>query len=112
MGDNGVSSVLDVLEEWRFGFQGGPAIQDLNRELGLHWIGGDDGYAHYLVRQSIIQEYLRLVSFILRADIYQGVGTKDTFASEYAVRVLEERQGSNSIVSSSIEIGFGGTSEQ
>ncbi|KAG0045253.1 hypothetical protein BGZ83_009509 [Gryganskiella cystojenkinii] len=32
-----VKTVLDVLEEWRFGFKGGPPIQDLLQSSGARW---------------------------------------------------------------------------
>ena len=86
---------------WRNGdsdSKGGPAIQDLDHDLGRHWIGGADGISQYIVRHAIVQEYLRLVSFILCADVYPGGGAKDFLASEYAIRVLEERQGTNSLM--------------
>ncbi|KAG0051015.1 hypothetical protein BGZ83_004204 [Gryganskiella cystojenkinii] len=60
MNDN-VKTIVDVLREWRFGFQGGPAIQDLNFEYGGQWKLASDKNK-YLHRTAAVKAYVELVT--------------------------------------------------
>ena len=78
-----VVTVPDVLEEWRFGFKGGPSIQSLYRKFGSKWKFAGDGF-RFSSRASIVREYGRLVR-------EQGL------SDEQAIRNLEHARNGHSI---------------
>lgn len=55
-----VQTVEDVLQEWRFGFQGGPALQDLDHKWGGKWRIRSEK-CHYQNRMRIVKTYRRWV---------------------------------------------------
>ena len=56
-----------VLQEWRFGLNGLPAIQDLNAQYGGEWRAKVDK-SPYLHRATLVKEYKRLVLEECRSD--------------------------------------------
>ncbi|KAG0051601.1 hypothetical protein BGZ83_003521 [Gryganskiella cystojenkinii] len=56
-----VKTVRDVLEEWRYGFGGNRALQELNSEYGTSWRDSNKDHHKYIHRSAIVQEYVRLV---------------------------------------------------
>ncbi|KAG0043272.1 hypothetical protein BGZ83_011646, partial [Gryganskiella cystojenkinii] len=78
-----VVTVPDALQEWRFGIHGGPAIQDLNSRFMNKWRAAKDT-SSYIVRTTIIKEYIRLV-------------TEEDYDDEEAIRALEILRGSSSL---------------
>ncbi|KAG0049843.1 hypothetical protein BGZ83_005336 [Gryganskiella cystojenkinii] len=58
--DGRVKSLWDILEEWRFGFKGGPAIQDINSKYNARWWETTDK-ANFECRAMIVKEFVDLV---------------------------------------------------
>ncbi|KAG0051019.1 hypothetical protein BGZ83_004208 [Gryganskiella cystojenkinii] len=54
-------TVIEVLDEWRFGIHSGPALQDLNSQYGPFWRARSD-ICRWLPRLRIVKEFLRLVT--------------------------------------------------
>ncbi|GJJ71519.1 hypothetical protein EMPS_03869 [Entomortierella parvispora] len=78
-----VITVPDVLQEWRFGFEGGPSIQSLYRKFGSKWKFTGDGF-RFSSRAAIVREYVRLVR-------------KQGESDEEAIRSLEHARNGHSI---------------
>ncbi|KAG0044087.1 hypothetical protein BGZ83_010669 [Gryganskiella cystojenkinii] len=76
-----VQTVMDVLQEWRYGFQGGPAIQDLNSDYDNQWRDPLDSVM-YQQRLKIVQEFIRLA-------------TGAQYSNESAIQYLVDLQGSS-----------------
>lgn len=78
-----VETVSEVLQEWRFGFQGGPALQDLDQRYGRGWCNKKDLTRRYR-NSTIVKEFQRLV-----------LETGQT--EEQAIETLETRRDSRSL---------------
>jgi len=74
-----VKTTQDILQEWRFGYKGRPAIQDLNKIYPSRW-WGDQAQGEYEDRWMIVWEFVRLCE-------------EKNLTSEEAVEVLEELRG-------------------
>ncbi|KAG0044118.1 hypothetical protein BGZ83_010643 [Gryganskiella cystojenkinii] len=81
--DSEVKTVLDVLQEWRYGFKGSPAIQDLNNQHGSRWRDPCDKTV-YETRLGIVKEYMHLV-------LFKG------YSDRAAVSILQEIQGDDDL---------------
>ena len=80
---HGVTTVEDALQEWRFGFRGGPAIQDLNSQYGVHWRRPTD-WSAYTARTAVVKEYTILVK-------------EEGYTTEQAITKLDTEQGTSSL---------------
>ncbi|GJJ71518.1 hypothetical protein EMPS_03868 [Entomortierella parvispora] len=78
-----VLTVEDALQEWRYGFRGGPAIQDLNGRYGVHWRRPTD-WSAYTARTAVVKEYTVLVK-------------EEGYTSEQAIAKLNIEQGPSSL---------------
>ncbi|KAG0045292.1 hypothetical protein BGZ83_009480 [Gryganskiella cystojenkinii] len=76
-------NVLEVLEEWRYGLHGGPALQDLYLQYGSHWkVDADKN--RYDARAAVTKEYVRLV-------------LEEGLSDEKAIKSLDSLQGSKAL---------------
>ncbi|KAG0055126.1 hypothetical protein BGZ83_009538 [Gryganskiella cystojenkinii] len=76
-----VKTIQNVLQEWRFGFQGGPALQDMILERGGQaWLNRRDRIKVLRARWMVVLEFVHLVK-------------KRGLSERQAVRALEQLQG-------------------
>lgn len=54
-----LQSVGDVLQEWRYGFEGQPSIQENNSKYGGRWRNNQKNL--YVMRSLVIEEFIHLV---------------------------------------------------